>query len=190
MTYHIIQFMPSPIREPTMLGLLGSALWLVAMLAGFHGMSILIAAWPAVRRGIPVMEALSRAFRDVQRAVPRPQPAGRPERAPGAAPARSQSDHFAAVSHMVLGLPTEIYHSSEELAALPATELRALLRRARIDPGPGALEKDELIRLLVERADTSSQQCSICFEDYTPGDVLRVLPQCRHKVTLFGLCSR
>ncbi|KAK2077975.1 hypothetical protein QBZ16_003843 [Prototheca wickerhamii] len=168
-------FMPSPAREVTILSLIGSALWLAAMLAGFHGMSLLVAALPYIRAGVPVPQAFSRAWRVAQGAA-------RPgARGPGP---RSRSEHFAAVSHTVLGLPTELYHSPAELAALPAGELRVLLRRARIDPGVGPLEKEDLVRLLLERADTSSQQCSICFEDYAPGDVLRVLPECRHKFHL------
>ncbi|RMZ57605.1 hypothetical protein APUTEX25_001805, partial [Auxenochlorella protothecoides] len=48
----------------------------------------------------------------------------------------------------------------------------------------GSAEKAALVAALLDRADTSSQQCSICCDDYVPGDVLRALPRCQHKFHL------
>lgn len=49
-------------------------------------------------------------------------------------------------------LPTEVYHSREELEAMPVGELLALLRKSGAKPGPGGappLEKRELIDALM-----------------------------------------
>lgn len=158
------------------------------MIAGFQLMSALASGWPHLRRGAGLREALTRGARDggvfrsaVLRARGGPAAGHAAERAAAPVP-RTDPDHFAAVSRAVLGLPTEVFHSAEQLARLPAGELKALLRRARIDPGPGAQEKAALVAALLDRADTSSQQCSICCDDYVPGDVLRALPRCQHKV--------
>ncbi|KAL6778797.1 hypothetical protein ACKKBF_B04605 [Auxenochlorella protothecoides x Auxenochlorella symbiontica] len=183
-------FIPTTLRDPSALGLLGSAVWLGAMIAGFQLMSALASGWPHLRRGAGLREALTRGARDggvfrsaVLRARGGPAAGHAAERAAAPVP-RTDPDHFAAVSRAVLGLPTEVFHSAEQLARLPAGELKALLRRARIDPGPGAQEKAALVAALLDRADTSSQQCSICCDDYVPGDVLRALPRCQHKFHL------
>lgn len=80
-------------------------------------------------------------------------------------------------------LHVESFVPSTELGSLSARELRRRLegrghgddRRFR-----GAVEKEDLVRMLRENGGSSVVTCSICAEDYRPESELRVLPKCGH----------
>jgi len=76
-------------------------------------------------------------------------------------------------------LPIELYKSVDDLKALPARDLRDMLKWKRINSSH-IFEKHELLKALIESDSTSNRTCSICREDYLSGEVLRVLP-CKHK---------
>lgn len=76
-------------------------------------------------------------------------------------------------------LPIELYKSIEDLKALPARDLKDMLKWKRINSSH-LCEKHELLKALMESDSTSNRTCSICREDYQSGEVLRILP-CKHK---------
>lgn len=84
-------------------------------------------------------------------------------------------------------LPTDTVPSAEQLAAEPVPALRARLSRAGVS-ADGCLERSELLARLREAGGSSGETCSICLEDYEPGDVLRVLP-CKHRLHI-ECCDR
>jgi E3 ubiquitin-protein ligase RNF38/44 len=88
------------------------------------------------------------------------------------------------VASVLQKLPTEHYASAEELHALPGAELRRRLAKRRLLPSSrGLVERRELCQLLASAGGGSGSSCSICFEDYAAGEVLRVLP-CSHRFHL------
>lgn len=72
-------------------------------------------------------------------------------------------------------LPTDTVATAEELQKLTAHELKERLTRAGVSCS-NCLEKDELVRMLLEVGGSSAGSCCICCEDYASGDVVRVLP--------------
>lgn len=72
-------------------------------------------------------------------------------------------------------LPTDVVASEEELQQLTAHELKERLSQAG-GTCSNCLEKPELVRALLEVGGSSGDSCCICCEDYTSGDVVRVLP--------------
>jgi len=72
-------------------------------------------------------------------------------------------------------LPTDVVASEEELQQLTAHELKQRLSQAG-GTCSNCLEKPELVRALLEVGGSSGDSCCICCEDYTSGDVVRVLP--------------
>lgn len=99
----------------------------------------------------------------------------------GAARARGGNrNSFRDVALAVQKLPTIAYESKEVLNALTIKELRKRLNQRQID-STGCLEKSDLLHLLHTVSGSSSCTCSICLEEYEPGDVLRFLPKCNHQ---------
>lgn len=65
--------------------------------------------------------------------------------------------------------------SEAELQQLSIHELKERLAAAGGDCSK-CLEKQELVRALLDVGGSSGDSCCICCEDYASGDVLRVLP--------------
>jgi E3 ubiquitin-protein ligase RNF38/44 len=76
-------------------------------------------------------------------------------------------------------LPTDSIFTAAELQQQTAHQLkqRLMAAGARCD---GCLEKQELVAKLLEIGGSSASSCSICCEEYSSGDVVRVLP-CKHR---------
>ncbi|GLC34605.1 hypothetical protein PLESTB_001243300 [Pleodorina starrii] len=72
------------------------------------------------------------------------------------------------VTEALMKLPTESYMTSEQLAGLPVHDLKELIRGRGLEPIK-CLEKEELVRQLLEHGGSSAHSCSICCEDYTAG---------------------
>ena len=87
-------------------------------------------------------------------------------------------------------MPTEVFPGTrEQLLRKSAAELATMLKERGGDPGQ-CLEKSEVVDRILPRGvddrpadDSSSTTCPVCFEDYAPGDVLRVL-RCGHRFHL------
>ena len=117
---------------------------------------------------------------------------------------RTHSERVALTSSLVQKLPIEIHqHSREELERKSIPELKALLSASKKENlnlhgrGDGVieretlfLEKKELVDAILVQGETATQAsnsnssaetCSICVEDYSAGDVKRVLPRCGHR---------
>jgi hypothetical protein len=104
--------------------------------------------------------------------------AGGGGRGPAGRPARPDFD---AVAAALQKLPTEVVATRAELEAESVAQLKARLRRVRADAG-GCTEKAELVaRVLAAGGGSSGEGCAVCAEEYAPGDVVRVLPWCRHR---------
>lgn len=76
-------------------------------------------------------------------------------------------------------LPTDVVASRAELEQESCQQLKQRLVSAGVGCD-GLLEKRELLDAVQGIGGSSASSCSICCEDYVPGDVLRVLP-CKHK---------
>lgn len=83
------------------------------------------------------------------------------------------------VDAAIRALPLQPYYSRSELAAMPVQELKAKAREMQVDLA-GAFEKQDLVNRLSELGGSSGGSCSVCFEDYECGDMLRVMP-CGHR---------
>mmetsp|Transcript_15044 Transcript_15044/g.45455 ORF Transcript_15044/g.45455 Transcript_15044/m.45455 type:complete len:249 (+) Transcript_15044:201-947(+) len=84
---------------------------------------------------------------------------------------------FAAVVHELHRLPTELFMPEEELLQLSASDLKERLKVRGTPAPPGAVEKRELVTLLLESS--SETTCVICCDDFEQNDVLRRL-RCGH----------
>ena len=91
-----------------------------------------------------------------------------------------RGSQFDDVLERVAKLPVEEFQTRETLETLPPAELKRRLERAGTPAPRGAVEKRELVDLLLEQGGTAGASCSVCFSDYEAGDVLRVLA-CGHK---------
>ena len=89
---------------------------------------------------------------------------------------------FDQVVHALQALPLETVESEDTLKHLSVHELKERLKHSGIDSS-SCLEKQELVEKLLEVGGSSGSTCSICCDDYVPGDVLRILP-CKHRYHL------
>lgn len=102
---------------------------------------------------------------------------------------RSQKERFAAITSIVQGLPTEIFHSKSDLEKLSVGELKELIGDGTAAPEYQHSrhfwkEKTDLVDAAIQRAGGSSAtSCGICCEEYASGDVLRAL-KCSHRFHL------
>ncbi|GIL45600.1 hypothetical protein Vafri_2806 [Volvox africanus] len=97
------------------------------------------------------------------------------------------------ITEALMELPTELYMTPEQLAALPVHDLKELIHGRGLEP-VNCLEKQELVNQLLEHGGSSAHSCSICCEEYAaapaargpgknveePQQVLRVL-RCGHR---------
>lgn len=85
------------------------------------------------------------------------------------------------VLDMTTRLPLEEFVANENLYTCPISVLRKMVKnRNAIINQNLLLEKSDLEQAIQERR-KYGVTCSICFEDFKPGDPLRVLPACRHE---------
>lgn len=85
-------------------------------------------------------------------------------------------------------LPTETVATRQELEQLTSHELKERLAATGISC-TGCLERQELIDALLQAGGSSGSSCCICCEDYSSGDVVRVLPcKVSNQATRGGLC--
>lgn len=96
--------------------------------------------------------------------------------------ARTRSERIEHVAKLMQALPLEVYRSREELERMPAGELKRMLEK-RGGASGDCLEKRELVEALLASGNSSASTCSVCCEDYEPGDVLRAL-RCGHRFHL------
>ena len=87
------------------------------------------------------------------------------------------------IVEIVSKLPVEEYISNSKLDTLTIKQLQAMLRIRKgsssgDDEGNKFVERHELQDAV--KACRTNESCCICFEDYTEGDALRVLPNCHH----------
>ncbi|KAG7670431.1 hypothetical protein KSW81_002994 [Nannochloris sp. 'desiccata'] len=114
---------------------------------------------------------------------------------------RSHSERIAFIARLIQKLPIQVHHTKEDLSTRSISELKALLieetdREKDISGSPAVdraalfLEKQDLIEALLggptasRSHDSSAESCSICCEDYSCGDLKRVLPGCGHQFHL------
>lgn len=69
--------------------------------------------------------------------------------------------------------------TAAELEQETPHQLKQRLSKAGISCS-GCLEKQELVTKVLDIGGSSGSSCSICYEDYHAGDVVRVLP-CKHR---------
>mmetsp|Transcript_32480 Transcript_32480/g.45274 ORF Transcript_32480/g.45274 Transcript_32480/m.45274 type:complete len:215 (+) Transcript_32480:192-836(+) len=92
--------------------------------------------------------------------------------------ARPYSQRFEAAIRAIKNLPIEEYTQPSELHKEDVKTIRRKLDRRGIDHSK-CLEKSELINKLKDSG-SSGETCVICFDEYEAGDLLRVLPRCKH----------
>ena len=100
--------------------------------------------------------------------------------------AAERSARLERVTQVIRAMPIEEFEAEEALRSRPVGAIKSELRRRGVDPTKVVcLEKDELIAKLREArgGGSSASSCSICFDDYVPGAVLRRLP-CNHRFHL------
>ncbi|MEW5304085.1 MAG: hypothetical protein WDW36_006719 [Sanguina aurantia] len=87
-----------------------------------------------------------------------------------------------AVTDAVRRLPMEVHASREEVEGMSVHQLKERLRSLGVGTG-SCLEKQDLVGRLMGRCGggSSAQSCGICCEDYSGGDLLRVLG-CGHRM--------
>ena len=96
----------------------------------------------------------------------------------------THAERLAAAASLIQKLPIEIYHTKEELEGMSIGELKGLLvKGGQGDEAATCVEKADLVGLLIKGNNSTSESCSICVEDYTSGDCLRVVP-CGHRFHL------
>ncbi|KAL4429019.1 hypothetical protein ABPG77_006058 [Micractinium sp. CCAP 211/92] len=96
--------------------------------------------------------------------------------------ARTRSERIEHVAKLMQALPLEVYRSRDELERMPVGELKRMLEK-RGGASGDCLEKGELVEALLASGNSSASTCSVCCEDYEPGDVLRLLG-CGHRFHL------
>jgi len=97
-------------------------------------------------------------------------------------PQRSRAmdaDAVRQISTRVLEMPTEEWVPLEALATLSVHDIKERLRVRNVE-SRGCTEKHELLDLLRTHHTSTESVCSICFEEYSPGDCVRLLPSCKH----------
>jgi E3 ubiquitin-protein ligase RNF38/44 len=98
---------------------------------------------------------------------------------------------------LIQKLPIQVHHTKEELASRSISELKALLKEEEKNINDDSTTLDRAAALFVEKKDlieallggptasrphdSSAESCSICCEDYSCGDLKRVLPDCGHQ---------
>mmetsp|Transcript_6620 Transcript_6620/g.10147 ORF Transcript_6620/g.10147 Transcript_6620/m.10147 type:complete len:200 (-) Transcript_6620:213-812(-) len=79
---------------------------------------------------------------------------------------------------IIKSLPIEEYTEVKDLGECNVRTLRRKLERRGVNT-KDCVEKSDLIEKL-KNSGSSAESCAVCCEDYVTGDVLRVLPKCKH----------
>ncbi|KAF0718852.1 Aste57867_1450 [Aphanomyces stellatus] len=89
---------------------------------------------------------------------------------------QENNEQYSKMLKTISRLPTEDFKVP---AACSIHEVKERLARRGI-PHAKCIEKEELVRLLHDFRGGPTASCCICCEDYTDGDVLRILSKCKH----------
>eukprot|EP00892_Ulva_mutabilis_P010469 jgi/Ulvmu1/7795/UM004_0024.1 len=92
------------------------------------------------------------------------------------------SRRAADVSAKLQKLPVQYFYTREQLMGKSVKELKDMAEELAHGTD-GAAEKSALVDALLAAGGSSACTCAVCFEDYEPGDAMRVLP-CLHRFHL------
>ena len=91
------------------------------------------------------------------------------------------------IIQMIQSLPMEEFVSNDDYGNCKISQLKQMLAVRNSDSQSavfmGGLERHQLEQAVKDRRNFCDT-CSICHEEYQPGDLLRVLPNCRHEFHL------
>lgn len=90
-----------------------------------------------------------------------------------------QRDPSLEIAKLVQQLPIQAFETEAELSQLPSPALKERLQKYSVNCSD-CIEKGELVQRLVDAGGSSGSTCSVCFEDYEGGDLMRILP-CSHR---------
>jgi hypothetical protein len=98
----------------------------------------------------------------------------------------SDPDKMNEVLKIIQKMPMEEYMTGEDLKKNATIhELKERLKRREVKSN-GCVEREELVDLLIKYrgGPSANNSCCICCEDYQAGDIMRLLPKCKHEFHL------